>query len=582
MAGRIPQSFINDLLGRVDIVGVIGERLTLKKAGKDYQALCPFHQEKTPSFTVSQDKQFYHCFGCGESGTALTFLMQYERLPFPEAVETLAGLAGIEVPREHSGKPKRDNSGLYEIMQRAGRYFRQQLKGSQPACDYLKSRGVTGTVARDFEIGFAPDAWDGLHKALAPSVGGTDPLLEVGLVSRNDRGDVYDRFRGRIVFPIRDTRGRVIGFGGRLLGDGTGPKYLNSPETPIFHKSEQLYGLFEARRSVRRLSRIIVVEGYMDVIALAQNGVPNVVATLGTASGETHYRLLYRYCDEVVCCFDGDAAGRRAAWRALENALATLTEGRLLKFMFLPEGEDPDTLVRGRGAEDFAARLGAATPAIEYLFGELAGGLDLNVIDDRAKLANLAMPHIDRVPPGTLRNLMLSRVRELTGFRAGQTLPTAGPGQAPRPGGRRKSRGLVDGLLAMLLRRPQLLQVLSADQVETLVGGQEKSLFCHVVEYVAAHPDADSAQILGRWSGDRHHAELVRLCERPAPSSTEQQTEQFMRGEAADFKDGVGRHIAERRWERERLVKEMREDHSREKLARLQALRQAADIGPVR
>ena len=580
MAGRIPQSFINDLLGRVDIVGVIGDRVALKKGGKDYQARCPFHDEKTPSFTVSQDKQFYYCFGCNASGTALTFLMEYERLPFVEAVETLAALAGVEVPRQHSGKPERDNSGLYQIMHQAELYFRQQLKGSQPAIDYLKARGLTGAVAKDFGIGFAPDAWDGLQKALASSTGAAGALLEAGLVSRNDRGGVYDRFRGRIVFPIRDTRGRVIGFGGRLLGEGEGPKYLNSPETPIFHKSEELYGLFEARRSVRRLSRIIVVEGYMDVIALAQCGVPNVVATLGTASGEVHYRNLYRYADEVVCCFDGDPAGRRAAWRALENALATLTEGRRLKFMFLPDGEDPDTLVRKLGAQDFVARLDNATPAIEYLFGELAGGFDLNAIDDRAKLASLAMPYIDRVPAGALKHLMLARVRELTGFKADQASPSAATGvhQARSTGQQRRPRGLAEELLAMLLKRPELLQALSAEQVQALVDSPEVSLFRDVVKYVADHPDADSAQIVGRWSGDRYHEELVRLCGRPRQSSAQEQTAAFREGEVADFKRGVGRFVGGHRRDRERLVKEMREDHSKDKLARLQALRRGAEV----
>lgn len=582
MAGRIPQSFINDLLGRVDIVGVIGDRVPLKKAGKDHQARCPFHDEKTPSFTVSQDKQFYYCFGCNASGTALTFLMEYERLPFVEAVETLAAHAGVEVPREHSGRPERDNSGLYEVMSRAERYFQGQLKGSQPAVDYLKSRGLTGAVAKEFGIGFAPDAWDALQQALgfsAEDAGGL--LLEAGLVSRNDQGAVYDRFRGRIVFPIRDTRGRVIGFGGRLLGEGQGPKYLNSPETPIFHKSEELYGLFEARKSVRGLSRFIVVEGYMDVIALAQSGVRNAVATLGTASGEVHYRKLYRYADEVVCCFDGDQAGRRAAWRALENALATLSEGRRLKFMFLPEGEDPDTLVRNQGADDFITRLDNATPAIEYLFGELAGGFDLNAIDDRARLASLATPYINRVPAGALKDLMLTRLQRLTGLQAGQAAPSSAVGGQQNPSSgrrRRRSRQLAEELLAMLLKRPELLEALDAEQVDAIAGSQGAGLFGDVVKYVAAHPEAESAQILGRWSGDHHHDVLVRLCQRPGQSTALEQTEDFRRGEMADFKQGVGRLIGEHRRDRERLVKEMREDHSQDKLARLLALRRGAEV----
>lgn len=570
MAGQIPQSFINDLLGRVDIVGVIGERVPLKKAGKDFQARCPFHDEKTPSFTVSQDKQFYYCFGCSASGTALTFLMEYERLPFVEAVEALAAQAGVEVPRERSRRPQRDNSGIYEIMQRAERYFRGQLKGSKQAVDYLKSRGLTGAVARDFGIGFAPDSWDGLQKALATGDGAGKLLLEAGLVSKNERGNVYDRFRGRIQFPIRDIRGRVIGFGGRLLGDGDGPKYLNSPETPVFHKGEELYGLFEARKSVRNLNRLIVVEGYMDVIALAQCGVPNAVATLGTASGENHYRKLYRYVDEVVCCFDGDPAGRRAAWRALENALPTLSEGRRLKFMFLPEGEDPDTLVRNQGAEDFLERLEHATPAIEYLFGELVGGFDLDAIDDRAKLASLAMPHVNRVPAGALKELMLQRVRDLTGLRPDRSAPSAGAGNRfPGAAQRRGIRGLAEHLLAMLLKRPELLRGLSDEQVHAIVNRDGASLFADVVKYVAEHPDAGSAQILGRWSGDRYHDELARLFRRPGVLPAE--------AEAAEFVDGVARLIASaRRQDRRRLVDEMREEPSREKLTRFLSLKQGS------
>ena len=574
MAGQIPQSFINDLLGRVDIVGVVGERVPLKKAGKDYQACCPFHDEKTPSFTVSQDKQFYYCFGCSASGTALTFLMEYERLPFVEAVETLAAQAGVEVPREQSSRPQRDNSGLYEIMQRAERYFREQLKESQTAVGYLKSRGLTGSVAREFGIGFAPDTWDGLQQALAPGGDGNALLLEAGLLSRNDQGGEYDRFRGRIQFPIRDIRGRVIGFGGRLLEDGNGPKYLNSPETPIFHKGEELYGLFEARKSVRNLNRLIVVEGYMDVIALAQSGVPNAVATLGTASGESHYRKLYRYVEEVVCCFDGDRAGRRAAWRALENALPTLSEGRRLKFMFLPDGEDPDSLVRKEGAEDFRTRLENATPAIEYLFGELVGGFDLDAIDDRAKVASLAMPYVNRVPEGTLQNLMLKRVRDLTGLAPdGAVPPPAAIDRATNAAPRRRTRGLAEHLLSMLLRRPALIRSLGGGQLQAILERDEAGLFRDVVKYVAEHPDADSAQILGRWSGDHHHEELARLYRIRGELAVDVSAE----AEAAEFSECIARHIAAAgRQNRRRLVDAMREDPSRDKLARFLSLKQGA------
>ncbi len=591
MAGQIPQSFINDLLGRVDVVGIVGERVPLKKAGKDYQARCPFHDEKTPSFTVSQDKQFYYCFGCGASGTALTFLMEHDRLPFVEAVETLAAQVGVEVPRERGGRPQQDNSALYDILQRAGRYYQQQLKASQQAKDYLRARGLSGLVARDFGIGFAPPGWDGLQNALTEAATGVEKLLEAGLVSRNDRGRVYDRFRGRIQFPIRDVRGRIIGFGGRLLGDGDGPKYLNSPETPVFHKSEELYGLYEARKSVRNLDRLIVVEGYMDVVALAQFGVPNAVATLGTASGEPHYRKLYRYVDEVVCCFDGDRAGRRAAWRALENALPTLGEGRRLKFMFLPEGEDPDTLVRKQGAEDFHNRLKNATPAIEYLFDELQVGFDLGTLDDRAKLASLATPYIGRVPPGPLRELMTVRLRELTGLaltspeRTSPTPGLNGPDWAMQeeavPDSDAGSMAahppvpvlskLEERLLGLLLKHPALLGALDGTKKAALVGGREDGLFHEVVAYLTKHPDADTTQILGRWSGSEHHQTLARLL-RGLTISTGQAER--------DFLEGVDRlsSAAERR-KRRRLVDELRESPSREKLARFWSLKRGPAVG---
>lgn len=564
MAGQIPQSFINDLLGRVDIVGVIGERVPLKKAGKDFQARCPFHDEKTPSFTVSQDKQFYYCFGCSASGTALTFLMEYERLPFVEAVEALAAQAGVEVPRERSRRPQRDNSGIYEIMQRAERYFRGQLRGSKQAVDYLKSRGLTGAVARDFGIGFAPDSWDGLQRALASGDGAGKLLLEAGLVSENERGNVYDRFRGRIQFPIRDIRGRVIGFGGRRLGDGDGPKYLNSPETPVFHKGEELYGLFEARKSVRNLNRLIVVEGYMDVIALAQSGVPNAVATLGTASGENHYKKLFRYVDEVVCCFDGDPAGRRAAWRALDNALPTLGEGRRLKFIFLPEGEDPDTLVRKLGADDFLVRLEQATPAIEYFFDELKAGFDLTKVDDRSKLASLAMPGVNRVPPGTLKTLMFERVRELTGIEPGTVVVPEATSPVNSSAERRNAIGKLDQkMLALLLKRPRLVRALSAEQAKAVVEDPDTSLLQDVVKYILKHPDAEPAQVLGRWSGDPCYDEMIRVVELKEEWLGDEM-------EAVSLSEGIDRLIAERREEHERLMSGVREDYSKDKLARIQ------------
>ena len=357
MAGRFPQSFLNDLVARADIVALIGERVKLTKAGSNYKGLCPFHDEKSPSFTVSADKQFYHCFGCQESGTALKFLMEYDRLEFVPAVEALAAIVGVEVQREGSGAPtRRVGTDLYEVLEQAARVFRKLLPSSEPAVTYLKGRDLTGVTARDFGLGFAPDAWDTMMATLGPDAAGApgsgvaseNDLLRAGLLTQNDNGRRYDRFRNRIMFPIRDTRGRVIGFGGRVMGEGE-PKYLNSPETDVFKKGQELYGLFEARQALRQIDEFFVVEGYMDVIALAQAGICNAVATLGTASSTLHFTKLYQFAPRVICCFDGDKAGRAAAWKALAVALPAIKDGCQLRFMFLPDGEDPDSLVRKEG-----------------------------------------------------------------------------------------------------------------------------------------------------------------------------------------------------------------------------------------
>ena len=372
MAGRIPPSFIDDLLARIDIVDLIGQRIALRKAGKDFQARCPFHDERTPSFTVSPDKQFYHCFGCGAHGTAIGFLMEHDRLAFREAVEELAQRVGLVIPSD--GEPIRtgpDQGPLYQVLEQAAELYRQQLRSHPEAAravDYLKGRGLTGEIAARYGLGYAPSGWDFLLSRLGRDPAGRQRLLQAGLITDQD-GKSYDRLRERIVFPIRDRRGRVIGFGGRVLGDGK-PKYLNSPETPVFHKGRELYGLYEAQKARRKLERLLVVEGYMDVIALAQFGIDYAVATLGTATTPEHLQLLLRSAPELVFCFDGDRAGRDAAWKALQTALPLATGNQSLRFLFLPEGEDPDTLVRAEGpgglraaARARSATLGAAVRA---------------------------------------------------------------------------------------------------------------------------------------------------------------------------------------------------------------------------
>nr|WP_256835759.1 DNA primase [Pseudomonas oleovorans] len=424
MAGLIPQSFIDDLLNRTDIIDVVSSRIQLKKTGKNYSACCPFHKEKTPSFTVSPDKQFYYCFGCGAGGNALGFVMDHDQLEFPQAIEELAKRAGMDVPREESGrghKPRQPvDSPLYPLLNAAAEHYRQALK-SHPqrkyAVDYLKGRGLTGEIARDFGIGFAPPGWDNLLKQLGADALQQKVMIDAGLLIENaENGRRYDRFRDRIMFPIRDSRGRVIAFGGRVLGDDK-PKYLNSPETPVFHKGQELYGLYEARKHNRDLDEIMVVEGYMDVIALAQQGLRNAVATLGTATSEEHLKRLFRIVPNVLFCFDGDAAGRNAAWRALESTLSSLQDGRRARFLFLPDGEDPDTLVRAEGTDAFRARINQhAQPLADYFFQQLCEEADPRSLEGKAHLVTLAAPLIDKIPGNNLRALMRQRLSEITGL----------------------------------------------------------------------------------------------------------------------------------------------------------------------
>ncbi|MCU1717539.1 DNA primase [Pseudomonas sp. 5P_3.1_Bac2] len=435
MAGLIPQSFIDDLLNRTDIVDVVASRIQLKKAGKNYTACCPFHKEKTPSFSVSPDKQFYYCFGCGAGGNALGFVMDHDQLDFPQAVEDLAKRAGMEVPREEGGrnnKPRQPtDSPLYPLLNAAAEYYKQALKSHpqrKAAVDYLKGRGLSGEIARDFSMGFAPPGWDNLHKHLGSDSLQQKAMIDAGLLVENaESGKRYDRFRDRIMFPIRDSRGRVIAFGGRVLGDEK-PKYLNSPETPVFHKGQELYGLFEARKHNRNLDEIMVVEGYMDVIALAQQGLRNAVATLGTATSEEHLKRLFRLVPSVLFCFDGDTAGRNAAWRALEATLPNLQDGRRARFLFLPDGEDPDTLVRSEGTEAFRARINQrAQPLADYFFQQLSEEADPRSLEGKAHLMTLAAPLIDKIPGNNLRTLMRQRLSEITGLNSESLSPPPNP-----------------------------------------------------------------------------------------------------------------------------------------------------------
>ena len=570
MAGRIPQSFINDLLGRVDIVDVIGQRLTLRKAGRNFQALCPFHNEKTASFSVNPEKQFYYCFGCNATGTALTFLMEHERLDFVAAVESLASTAGVEVPRERGAERTRDDRPLFEVLAWADRWYQQMLRTHAEgvrAKDYLKGRGLTGLVARDFGIGFAPPGWETLVLALGE--GQREAAIAAGLLSRTDEGRVLDRFRNRVMFPIRDTRGRIVGFGGRVLDDGQ-PKYLNSPETPVFHKGRELYGLFDARRAVRNPERFILVEGYMDVVALAQAGLATAVAALGTASSQTHFEALFRHAPEVVCCFDGDAAGRNAGWKALNVALQVMKQGRQLKFMFLPDGEDPDSLVRKEGRARFEARIAGSVTATEFLFQRLSQGLDLRQLDARARLGELALPHIEQVPDGVLKELMRHRLAELTELPvqalARRAPPESGTRAAPRG---RRSVSIDERVLTLLVQHPEFLANLDAHRSAELLS-QPDSLLVRVVRFVAEQPDTDSAALLAYCAGEPSHDRLVTLAARPSELGRD--------ALESEFRDGVEQILAARaRANLRALVRDLQEDGSSEKLAEYWQLKQGSN-----
>ena len=423
MAGLIPQTFIDDLLDRIDIVDVVNGRVQLKKSGKNYKACCPFHEEKSPSFTVAQDKQFYYCFGCGAGGNALGFVMEFDRLDFLPAVEMLAKNAGMEIPREAAPDRKvvKQKDNLFSTLVVSDKYYRQQLRThpeAKTAVDYLKARGLSGKIAAQFGVGYAPPGWDNLLKHAGGNDENNKLLDESGMIIvKPEEKKQYDRFRHRIMFPIRDQRGRTIGFGGRVLDDST-PKYLNSPETPVFHKGRELYGLYEARQTLKEIPCLIMVEGYMDVIALAQYGIANAVATLGTALTENHLQKLFRYTSELVFCFDGDNAGRRAAARSLEIALPEMRDGVSAKFLFLPDGEDPDSMVRQLGTGAFQELVQKAQPLSEFLFEQLSDGIDSSTADGKARLSKVCAPQINRIPQGVFRQLMLEELSRRTGISA--------------------------------------------------------------------------------------------------------------------------------------------------------------------
>ena len=511
---RIPDAFIDDLLARTDIVEVISSRVPLKRQGREYAARCPFHDERSPSFTVSPTKQFYHCFGCGAHGTAISFLMNYDRLEFLDAVEELAKRAGLEVPRDTRARNENGESReLYAALEAAARFFQQQLQGSAKARAYLDKRGVDAETRARFGIGYAPDGWEGLKTALGTDERRLALLEKVGLFSRNDAGRVYDKFRDRVMFPIHDRRGRVIAFGGRVLEKDDGPKYLNSPETALFHKGRELYGLYEARQALRHIDKLVVVEGYMDVVGLARHGIDFAVATLGTATTPEHLARIFRICSEVVFCFDGDRAGRAAAWRALENALSQVREGRQIRFLFLPEGHDPDSLVGEEGKDKFEERLERALPLSEYFLKHLSSQVDVETVDGRARFGQLAKPYLERIPPGLYRELLADEVANVVRMDRDRFAKTIGvdelkareplkerPAQHGRPRTAATSRrNLVRQAIHLLVHYPEIAD--EAPDVEGIAGLDRPGipLLLELIHSLQERPCATTGALLERW-----------------------------------------------------------------------------------
>jgi DNA primase len=522
MAGLIPQDFIDQVLARSDIIDVINARVPLKKHGREYQACCPFHNEKTPSFTVSPTKQFYYCFGCGVSGSSITFLMEYEHLDFVEAVESLASSMGMQVPRQEAKQrsplQQKQRKGLEELMEEAARYYQQQLKKAPAAVDYLKQRGLSGEIAQTFSLGYSHPSWDAVIKYLGRNYS-PQQIIDSGLAISKDNGGSYDRYRDRIMFPIRNRKGQVIGFGGRVMGDDT-PKYINSPETQLFHKGNELYGLYEARNATRKLDRVIVVEGYMDVISLAQYGISYAVATLGTATTRQHIEMLYRTVPEIIFCFDGDRAGKEAAWRALENALPVLRDEKEIRFLFLPEGEDPDTLVRRIGQEAFESGYAEASSLSSYFIEGLSSRFNISSNEGKARFLTEAGGLLKQVPESLLKDQLIANLSRLTGverrsiLRGQGAVPEAVRSQPQRsnPGSRRQvQRTPIKYAITLILSQPSLVSLVENPEQIALSGLPGADLLATLIESIEESPHINAVSLLERWRYTDLEAPLLQL-----------------------------------------------------------------------
>ncbi len=514
MSGKIPRQFIDDLLLRVDLVDLIDSHVPLKKSGANYTARCPFHNEKSPSFSVSRERQLYHCFGCGASGDAISFLMTFNHLEFVEAVEDLAMFAGMPLPREETftpAAPKLDLSRGYQVLEAVASFYLEQLKGpeGQAARAYLLRRGVSEQIAGEFMLGYAPNRWEALLSRFERQA-----LIDAGMLVVREDGKAYDRFRGRLMFPIRDKRSRVIGFGGRVLDDSQ-PKYLNSPETAVFSKGREVYGLAELLQRQARPPYILVVEGYMDVIALTQYGVTSAVATLGTATSKAHVDLLFRFTQELVLCFDGDRAGRQAAWRAVEAALPALRDGRRIRVMLLPQGQDPDSWVRELGAQAFEQQIAQAMLLSDYFFQYLSADLSLHGVEGRASLLALAKPQLEKIPVGFFRDLMFGRLRELTGKRLADKQSPARPPRMPqgaRGGGKSPESNLLRKILSLLVLYPRLAKhAVNQDWLLTDIEPAGAAVLQSLLAMIAQRQPENSAVLLEYFRDTPHYNTLAAL-----------------------------------------------------------------------
>ena len=525
MSGRIPEDFIESLLERVDIVDVVSSRVALKATGRgEHKGLCPFHDEKTPSFTVSSSKQFYHCFGCGAHGSAIGFLMAHDGLEFPAAIEELAHSAGLEVPREAGLDRRERHDRLYDALAAAQHWFRHRLGDSLAARNYLKQRGFDKATVDEFGIGYAPDQWQGLADALLGDGFQAEELERAGLITRKDQR-LTDKFRDRVMFPIHDRRGRVIAFGGRALGE-RGPKYMNSPETPVFHKGRELYRLYQVRRGGLP-ERILVVEGYMDAAALHQFGFCDTVATLGTAVTHEHLELLFKATPVVVFCFDGDRPGRQAAWRGLETALPLLQDNREIRFFFIPDGQDPDSLVRSQGAEQFDQMLAEAKPLSEVFFDQLATQVDMDTLDGRARLVALAQPYLDRLPPGPFADLLGNKLRALSGHQGVTRAPADQSLRQRRASQPAEDRPLtpIQYAVALLVQNPQLGRTDAAQLLDLEVDIKGLNFLRELIDICSRKPHLSTAMLLELWRERTEAPWLARLANRPVCSEPEQMPE---------------------------------------------------------